>query len=393
MIAAGVILAIALLIAWLVNRFYRKPLQRIYTGMNLLSEQDFSSRLRPVGQRHADKVVAIFNDMMERLKVQRLHVREQNEFLDLLIRESPTGVVIFDSEYKILQANPTAAAILGKQKLLGARLKDLDEEIAQHCFDLPLNRSEIVRLADNHQVFRISHRRFIDNGMPHPFMLLEPLTAEVLNMEREAYSRSIRTMAHEVNNTAAAILSALEAIESSVVGLTADERSIIQSCSSRMLAMTRFIRSYAEVVKVPEPKCELTDFMELVNSCRPLLESICRREGVEPAFNLDEAERLRLDPVLMQQVLVNIVKNAAQNAGDGGRVDIIVKGTKLKVLNTGPGLSPEVAQRIFAECISTKPEGQGLGLLLVAEILRKHNARFGLSTDRDSGLTRFEIEL
>ncbi|HBK32628.1 MAG TPA: PAS domain-containing sensor histidine kinase, partial [Porphyromonadaceae bacterium] len=79
--------------------FYRKavrPLQNISNGMDLLREQDFSSRLRKVGQYEADRVVDIFNKMMEQLKDERLKLREQNEFLDLLIHASPMGVVVMD---------------------------------------------------------------------------------------------------------------------------------------------------------------------------------------------------------------------------------------------------------------------------------------------------------
>ena len=77
--------------------FYRKvikPLNSIAGGMDLLQAQDFSSRLAPVGQREADRIVSIFNRMMQQLKNERLRLREQNHFLDLLISVSPMGVII-----------------------------------------------------------------------------------------------------------------------------------------------------------------------------------------------------------------------------------------------------------------------------------------------------------
>ena len=72
--------------------FYRKvvkPMKSISDGMELLHEQDFSSQLSPVGQREADRIVAIFNRMMKQMKNERLRLREQNHFLDLLINASP----------------------------------------------------------------------------------------------------------------------------------------------------------------------------------------------------------------------------------------------------------------------------------------------------------------
>ena len=79
--------------------FYRriiKPLHIIGNGMELLKEQDFSSRLGKVGQTEADRVVDVFNKMMEQLKNERLHLREQNHFLALLVNASTMGVIIFN---------------------------------------------------------------------------------------------------------------------------------------------------------------------------------------------------------------------------------------------------------------------------------------------------------
>ena len=91
--------------------FYRKvvqPLNSIANGMDLLREQDFSSRLAPVRQAEADRIVDMFNRMMDQLKNERLRLREQNHFLDLLINVSPMGVVILDFDGKISMLNMAA---------------------------------------------------------------------------------------------------------------------------------------------------------------------------------------------------------------------------------------------------------------------------------------------
>lgn len=97
--------------------FYRriiKPLNIIGNGMELLKEQDFSSRLSRVGQKEADRIVDIFNKMMEQLKNERLHLREQNHFLDLLINASPMGVIMLNLDNEIISLNPAAHKMLGQ---------------------------------------------------------------------------------------------------------------------------------------------------------------------------------------------------------------------------------------------------------------------------------------
>ena len=90
------------------NRKVVKPLNSIAGGMDLLQAQDFSSRLSPVAQREADRIVAIFNRMMNQLKEERLRLREQNHFLDLLISVSPMGVFLLTLDERISMANKAA---------------------------------------------------------------------------------------------------------------------------------------------------------------------------------------------------------------------------------------------------------------------------------------------
>ena len=107
-------LYIVLPILWLVTLaclvlFYKKivkPLRSIDIGMLLLKEQDFSSRLSLVGQYDVDKIVQIFNRMMDQLKNERLRIREQNQFLDLLFHVSPMGILILDLDGKVSSMNP-----------------------------------------------------------------------------------------------------------------------------------------------------------------------------------------------------------------------------------------------------------------------------------------------
>ena len=117
-VVEGIIVFILLYLAV----FYRKivkPMSTIGSGMELLREQDFSSRLSRVGQYEADRIVNVFNRMMEQLKNERLRMREQNHFLDLLIQASPMGVVIMTLDGEVSQLNPMAVKSLDLHRVDG----------------------------------------------------------------------------------------------------------------------------------------------------------------------------------------------------------------------------------------------------------------------------------
>ncbi len=365
---AAILLVIGLIILY---RLTIRPMRIIQRGMDLVREQDFASRLRRVGQRDADRLVDMFNEMMEQLKQERLRVREQNEFLDLLINESPSGLVLPDDFGKPVAANRAAEEILTADPAIGRAIEAMK-----------MRETLTLRLTDRNEIYRLTKLGFMDRGWMRPFVILERLTDEIREAERHAYTRVIRMMAHEVNNSIGGISSALQSIESELITSPDADRIIppLRACAERADSLIGFIKAYAEVVRIPEPQLRLTDYCALVESSLPLLESICRRQGAQLTANLDDAAPLRLDPVLMQQVLLNIVKNAAEAAGNDGQVHIEAAGKTLTVSNSGPAIPPEVAARLFTDVISTKPDGHGLGLMLVAEILRKHHAHFTLSS-------------
>lgn len=384
-LAVAAVFAVALTLVALYRKTV-KPMRVILGGMNLLGAQDFASRIRRVGQRDADMVVDMFNRMIGQLHRDRLHVREQNMFMDLLIKASPMGVIIFgDDGCTVSSANDAACRMMGVHDLVGCRLADLSSPLAREADMVKVDKPVTIRPDNSLELYRCSRLTFMDNGWQHAFMLVERLTEEVRRAERRAYVRIVRMMSHEVNNSLGSIMSTLQSLADVGQGNMA-----LQACIGRSKAMSSFVRSLADLVKMPEPETVLTDWQEPVETSLPLLESICRGVGASLDVSFGNPTPVRLDPVLIQQVIINVVKNAAESASQGGRVTITVSGRTLTVADNGPGLSAGVTPKLFSDIVTTKPDGHGLGLMLVADILTKHGASFSLRTDGD-GLTRFTV--
>lgn len=375
-----------------------KPLHSIASGMELLREQDFSSRLAPVGQAEADRIVEMFNRMMDQLKNERLRLREQNHFLDLLINVSPMGVIILTFDEQISMLNTAALRFLGytsAEELMGKWLEELDTPLAEEVSRLPKDTTDTIRLSDA-KIYRCSRLSFVDRGFAHPFVLIESLTTEVVKAEKKAYEKVIRMIAHEVNNTTAGITSTLETVGDALETLeeeTGDLREVMQVCVERCLGMSRFITNFANVVKIPEPSLEQVRLNDRVTACRMFMETICRERQITLHNELcAENPKVWMDTALFEQVLVNIIKNAAESIGQGGDIFIrtSVSPVMLEIADTGKGISKEVETKLFSPFFSTKPHGQGIGLIFIREVLTRHGCAFSLRTYSD-GLTRFRI--
>lgn len=379
--------------------FYRKivkPLRSIETGMLLLKEQDFSSRLSLIGQYDVDRIVVIFNRMMEQLKNERLHVREQNQFLDLLFHVSPMGILLLDLERKVSSMNPASERLLGVpfEQLKGKTLDALHLELSGELQSLGMDETKTVRLSDS-GICKCSHLSFLDRGFRHSFYLIELLTEEVMQAEKKAYEKVIRMIAHEVNNTVAGVTSTLDTLDGALEGApeTAELREVMRVCIDRCYGMSRFITNFADVVKIPEPSPVPVDLNELVRANRQFMEVTCNHRRIDIRTELaDEPVRVQLDSVLFQQVLINIVKNAVESIGEDGTIFIRTAATppSLDIADTGKGIAKEDEAKLFTPFFSTKPHGQGIGLMLIREVLMKHHCLFSLRTDKE-GITHFRI--
>lgn len=380
--------------------FYRKvvkPLDTIANGMDLLREQDFSSRLKSVGQLEADRIVDIFNRMMQQLKEERLRLREQNHFLDLLISVSPMGVVILTFDGKVSMANKAALQFLEmdtEEDMLNKGMEDLKTPLAEEMSRLPKDTTETIRLSDSH-IYRCSRLSFVDRGFAHPFFLIESLTSEVMKAEKKAYEKVIRMIAHEVNNSVAGITSTLDTVDDALQTMedTDDLREVMKVCVERGYSLSRFITRFADVVKIPEPQLEEVRLNDRISACERFLENICQDHQVDLRMDLcEENPWVKIDTSLFEQVLINMVKNSVESIEKNGVITLRTSASPvmLEVADTGWGISKEVETKLFTPFFSTKPNGQGIGLIFIREVLMKHGCIFSLRTYED-GITRFRI--
>lgn len=377
-----------------------RPMRIIADGMQLLREQDFSSRLRSVGEPEADQIVEIFNHMMTQLKEERLRLLERNHLLDLLIEVSPMGVVMLDFDGRITSLNPAAIQFLDcPADCKGKTMAEIPTALARKIAQLEDHQAETFSM-NNATVYRCTRSSFLDRGFQHPFILIESLTQEVMNAEREAYGKVIRMISHEVNNTMAAIGSIIETVgdELSPIPDTQELVTALQACTARSREMSAFITRFSDVVKIPDPCLQSVSLHSLVTANQQFLESLCHAHDIRLQTNLcDEAPQVKMDVALMTQVLVNVVKNSIESISgqgeSGGEITIATTASPVTMMITdnGAGISPETEQKLFSPFFSTKPHGNGIGLLLAREILTRHRFQFSLRTD-DDGKTRFRIQ-
>lgn len=385
---------------WLVKRCFA-PLELIRSGAELLGEGDFGSRLTRVGPRELDDVVALYNRMFDRLQDERLQLEEQHFLLDKLLRAAPWGVAMLDLDGHIASLNPAAEELLGRAPdVIGKPPAALDPPFGPALRELiaapPAAASTVVTLLGSRRI-KIQRSEFFDRGFPRAFFVLEELTEELRRSERAAYEKLIRMMSHEVNNSVAAVGSLLESCLAYRAQIGVDDRAdyeqALRVAIGRTAQLGQFMRSLAEVVKIPPPRLSPIDVNALAADAVTLVRPDAAGHGIEIHLATDPAlAPIAMDRSQIEQVLVNILRNAIEAIAGPGRIDVSTSAQgrgSLVVENSGPRIPEAVKQRLFTPFFTTKPNGQGLGLTLVQEVLINHRFRFALESDPEP--TRFTI--
>lgn len=336
--------------------------------------------------------------LMQHIRTERAHIRSQHHFLDLLIDASPLGMLILGFDEEITRVNPAASRIIGIEthQLVGSHLKDFESELCQAISSIDEERDVIVRL-NGYQKYHIRRAGFYDRGFNHPFIIIEELTQEMVKTERESYTRVIRMMSHEVNNTVGAINSILQSmvqfIETSNYKSESEPYLVaLQVAIKRNEGLDLFMRNFANVVKLPQPSIVEFDLIRLLDSVVLLNRALAIERNVSLVFDLHQKVLLvKGDYSMLEQAFINMVKNAIEASMQNGEVTFhwLKEERCLVVSNEGVEITEEVKERLFSPFFSTKPNGQGIGLIMIREIFNKHHIRFSFTSTK--GKSEFRV--
>jgi two-component system nitrogen regulation sensor histidine kinase NtrY len=392
---------------------------------HLLQEQNYASRLRTSGGAELRRLVEQFNRMLAALYQERLRLGEQQGLLDRLLEATPSAVLVFDFDGRISLLNASALALLGLEQAQGRTLQDylqgraglaaaLGDGGRARCLALLAQldalapgASQLLADSDGRR-YRGQRGQFYDRSFVRHFLLVDELTTELEDSERNTYDKLVRVLAHEVNNTVGATGSVLDSLLYYADQLGArdgeDFRTAVVAVKRRNVSLGEFIERFARVVKMPAPELRPTGLREMLDDILWLYREQCRSRGIRIEWRrCDALAPLALDRQLMEQALLNIVKNAMeaaeatmrQSGGDGYIALSLAAeagGARLSVCDSGRRLGEVPPRQLFSPFFSTKKGGQGIGLLFVREVLHRHGCAYRLAPDA-AGDTCFDIWL
>lgn len=399
-IASEFVILLSLYFAFQLYKTMVQPLKLIMSGVDAIRDRDFNVKFQPVGQFELDKLIGVYNEMITQLRQERTFQAQQHYFLDKLIQTSPSGIIILDYDGNIANCNPKAGRLLGtsEQVIKGESMLSLESPLAKALAQLPEDEAQTISI-NGIETYKCHKAHFIDRGFPLHFIVIEELTVEKLRIEKNAYGKVIRMMAHEVNNSIGPINSIISSVMNYSKQLQPTDRPdfnhVLEVAKDRNLKLNKFMRNFADVVKLPAPKTESYNLVQLVENVSTLLGASIKTKDIQLVIEKPDAPILaNIDVQQMEQVLINVIKNSVEAIEAKGEIKIVLleKPKVIRILDNGKGIKPGQVEQLFSPFYSTKQEGQGIGLTLTREVLLNHGFDFSLKTCID-GWTVFEIKI
>ncbi len=396
---------------WFGMRFARRltePLQELTEAAGRIASRDFEVKLPEETPDEVGVLVRAFREMTRELKLYRERVEERTAYLETVLAHITSGVLAIDEEERLTLLNRRARELLSlSEEALGhklqevlpdklyAALKELLEKVPR---DKPLSAPVRVYEEERHQVLGVTVTRLPEEIFPGYLFILEDLT-EKERMERLAAWREVaRRIAHEVKNPLTPIqLSAQRLRRKLEEKLSPEDREVLARCTTtiekQVEELKYLVNEFSAFARLPGLKLEENNLLTVIREVLTLYEEAHRE--IEFRLEAEEIPPFLFDREQMKRVLLNLFDNAIEALSGKGQVEVRVRRegewVRLEVADNGPGIPPELKERLFEPYASGKG-GTGLGLAIVNSIVQGHGGEVWAEDNQPTG-ARFVIRI
>lgn len=349
-----------------------------------------------------------FNRIIDNFRNMKLEKEMEHQYFQYSIMNVDTGLISFDQDGKVEVLNEAAKRLLKLEYVQNIHALDrVKIGLTEQCIQLTPGKQDMVKIIREHEILSLSMRAAEFKLQQRHIKLIsfQNIKNELDEQELDSWQKLIRVLTHEIINSVSPItllsstlmkifeedgkprkLSSLqqEQIENAFQGL--------QAINKRSKGLSRFVESYKSLTKIPDPIITEVNVEDLFTRIIILTKNVIDSNTVLVEYDvMPKNLQIHVDEKLIEQVLINLLKNAMEAGSPKSDLKILMKAyedngnVKIEVSDNGPGISNEVIDNIFVPFYTTKKDGSGIGLSLSKQILRKHDGNLEVISEDGEG--------
>ncbi|HEY6926903.1 MAG TPA: ATP-binding protein [Steroidobacteraceae bacterium] len=410
---ATITLCIAAVIAQtvLLMRFALRSSHEMARFLNAIAVDDTSQAFSGLSQdgTYAELATAM-NRVLARLRAGRSERAAQSLYLQALINHVPVALLSIEDSGKAQLLNMAARRLFETALTQTAQFARYGEQFAVGLESLRPGNTAILkmeRIAGSLQL-KAAATAVAIGGIRQRLVSLQNIESEMSAQELAAWQTVIRVMAHEVMNSLTPV-SSLAATAHHLVGdvlrqLPADDtraatlrdaHDALETVARRSEGLLHFVQNHRRLTKRLATRIEVTPLRRVFARLQRLLGNDLAVRDVQISTQVEpETLEIAVDVDLLDQALINLVRNAIEALRDVAAAQIVLSARRdadghvaISVADNGPGIAPDQREKVFVPFYTTRRQGSGIGLTIVRQIATAHGASVDISQTPGGGTT------
>jgi len=360
--------------------------------------QSFSSEIKGASFSELNNA---FNEVIDEFQRARTEKEEHYRYLQTVVQHVGIGLIAYKRDGEIELINNAARRLLKIPRLRNIQqLNKVSPELVHKLMELQPGEKSTVKIQSSEgdsQIF-IYSTGFILHEQSFTLVSLQNIQSELEEKEMDAWQNLIRVLTHEIMNSVTPI-SSLASTASSLLNskpddyedkteLSHDVLDAVKTIEKRSLGLLEFIENYRKLTRIPKPNFKIVQVSELFHRLESLMQEQFKDKSIDCKMEVDpETLELTIDPVMIEQVLINVCKNALEAVSEVDNPVIRISAIlddhgkpMIRIADNGTGIKQEVLDNIFIPFFTTKKDGSGIGLSLSKQIMRMHNGTIKVSS-------------
>lgn len=384
---------------WYVDRTNRD----FTTFLLALLQNDFTTTFSESDRgKSFNNLYKAFNQITKRFENLSSAKEVQHLYLEGLVEHVRVGIISFDKQEKIHLMNQAMKNILDRpQAPYLNNIQNVNPELIQLFRDIKPKETRLLKHGSSSETLQLSVHasEFILDSEYHKLISVQNIKNELDANELDAWQKLIRVLTHEIMNSVTPITSLSDSLRTMLqnsdgnLSMSKFEAGL-DAIYARSTGLQGFTESYRKLTRIPIPKMENVSLNHELDQLLTLLTSDLR--NVKLKVNIQDDLQVLMDKDLMNQVFINLIKNAIDAVNETQNPSIEIKAFKqeeviIEIIDNGSGIDADKIDQIFVPFFTTKENGSGIGLALCRQIVRLHNGTITASSV--AGSTVFKIVL